>query len=208
MLLLHALGERGTDWAPVMHRLAESFWVMAVDLRGHGDSSWPGIYSFQAMCDDVIDVLDRLGLHTVSLVGHSMGGAVAYLVAMQQPERIQRLVIEDFSPPFPRDRALPDRPSGTLTFDWAVVPAIVGQVNAGDPAAWDGLGAITAPTLLIGGGSASHIPQDKLDETAGHIARCTRITIPAGHNVHATRPAEFADAVLNWTSDTDPLQFN
>ena len=48
MVLLHALGERGADWAPVAGRFAERFRVFAFDLRGHGDSDWPGEYSFRA----------------------------------------------------------------------------------------------------------------------------------------------------------------
>jgi 3-oxoadipate enol-lactonase len=198
MVLLHALGERGADWAPVTARFAERFRVFALDLRGHGGSDWPGTYSFQLMCDDVLGVLDQLGLGQVTLVGHSMGGAVAYLVAMQRPERVERLIVEDASPPFPRDRAIPARPAGPLDFDWAVVPAIVGQVNAGDPPAWDGLSAITAPTLLIGGGPESHIPEEKLAAVADRIPRCDLVTIPAGHLVHTERPAEFASAVLGW----------
>jgi 3-oxoadipate enol-lactonase len=198
MVLLHALGERGRDWAPVSDRFAERFRVFALDLRGHGDSDWPGTYSFQAMRDDVVDALDQLGLGAVTLVGHSMGGGVAYLVVMQRPDLVGRLIVEDAPPPFPRDRALPARPAGPLDFDWAAVPAIVGQVNRGDPAAWDGLSAITAPTLLIGGGPASHIPQDKLAEAAARIPHCDLVTIPAGHRVHAERPAEFASVVLDW----------
>src|SRR5712691_8982051 len=138
MVLLHALGERGASWAPVTARFAERFCVFALDLRGHGDSDWPGTYSFQLMCDDVLGVLDQLGLGKVTLAGHSMGGAVAYLAAMQRPDRVGRLIVEDAPPPFPRDHAIPERPAGSLDFDWAVVPAIIGQVNEGDPAAWDG----------------------------------------------------------------------
>jgi 3-oxoadipate enol-lactonase len=198
MVLLHALGERGTSWAPVTTRFAGRFRVVTLDLRGHGDSDWPGTYSFQLMRDDVLGVLEQLGLGKVTLVGHSIGGAVAYLVAMQRPEMVERLIVEDASPPFPRDRAIPARPAGPLEFDWAVVPAIIGQVNAGDPAAWDGLAAITAPTLLIGGGPGSHIPPDKLAAAAARIPRCDLVTIPAGHHVHTDRPAEFASAVLGW----------
>lgn len=198
MVLLHALGDRGSSWAPVTARFAASFRVFTLDLRGHGDSDWPAAYSFQLMCEDVLGGLDELGLRKVTLVGHSMGGVVAYLLAMQCPDRVERLVVEDAPPPFRRDRPVPERPEGSLDFDWAVVPAIVGQVNRGDPAAWDGLGAILAPTLLIGGGPESHIPQDKLAAVAARIPCCELATIPAGHNVHAARPAEFADVVLNW----------
>jgi pimeloyl-ACP methyl ester carboxylesterase len=198
MVLLHALGERGADWAPVTGRFAERFQVFAFDLRGHGGSDWPGEYSFELMRDDVVAALDELGLSRVTLVGHSMGGAVAYLVTMHRSDLAGRLIVEDASPPFPRDRAIPDRPDGLLDFDWPVVPAIVAQVNAGDQAAWDGLTSITAPALLVAGGAASHVDQAKLADAASRIPRCDLVTVPAGHLVHAARPAEFVSAVLTW----------
>jgi pimeloyl-ACP methyl ester carboxylesterase len=200
MLLLHALGERGSHWTPVIEQFAERFQVLTVDLRGHGDSDWPGEYSFQLMYRDILDVIDQLGLRRITLAGHSMGAIVAYLLAMQNPERVTRLIIEDAPPPFRRDRTVPERPIGPVPFDWPVVPAIVAQVNAGDPATWKGLSAINAPTLIIGGGPDSHIPQDKLAEAATHIPDCTLVTIPAGHNVHTNRPGEFTETVLNWSS--------
>jgi pimeloyl-ACP methyl ester carboxylesterase len=197
-VLLHALGERGSDWTSVTGRFAERFHVVALDLRGHGASDWPGEYSFSLMAGDVLDALDELGLGAVTLVGHSMGGTIAYLLAMQEPDRVERLLVEDACPPFRREDTLPERPAGPLDFDWPVVPAIRGEVSAGDPAMWEGLSAITAPTLLIGGGPESHVPQDLLAAVAERIPRCTLVTIPAGHNVHTARPAEFADAVLDW----------
>jgi 3-oxoadipate enol-lactonase len=198
MVLLHALGDRAAAWAPVTGQFAAAFRVFAPDMRGHGDSDWPGTYSFDLMCRDVLGFLDRLGLGTVTLVGHSMGGAVAYLIAMRQPERVRRLIVEDAPPPFRRERDAPERPAQPLDFDWAVVPAIIGEVNQGDEAAWAGLTRITAPTLLVGGGPDSHIPQDKLSAVAARIPACDLVTIPVGHNVHAARPAEFADMVLSW----------
>ena len=200
MVLLHALGEQHTSWAPVTATFAERFRVFALDLRGHGHSDWPGTYSFDLMRDDVVAVLDELALDKVTLVGHSMGGAVAYLIAEEQPGRVERLIVEDVPPPFPRDRAVPQRPAEPLDFDWAAAPAIIGEVNKGNPAVWDRLPDITAPTLLIAGGPQSHIPQDKLAAVAALIPRCDLVTIPAGHYVHTTRPAEFASAVLGWIS--------
>jgi 3-oxoadipate enol-lactonase len=198
MVLLHALGEQATSWNSVTPRLAPLFRVVNLDLRGHGGSDWPGTYSFELMRDDVIAVLDALGLHDVVLVGHSMGGTVAYLVAQAQPERIKRLIIEDAPPPFPRTRPVPERPEGALPFDWAVVPAIIEQVNDPTRRWWTHLPDITAPTLLVGGGPTSHIPQDLLVEVSELVPDCTLITIPAGHNVHETEPDEFLKAVLTW----------
>jgi pimeloyl-ACP methyl ester carboxylesterase len=201
MVLLHALGEGRISWAEVTADFAHRFRVYALDLRGHGDSDWPGIYSAELMRDDVIGALDQLGLDRITLVGHSLGGTVAYLVAMAQPARIERLIIEDVPLPFRRDRPVPERPEQALDFDWDVVPAIIGQVNKGDPAAWDRLSTITAPTLLIGGGPDSHIPADQLEAVAARIPRCELVTIPAGHHVHVGRPAEFVSVVLSWLAD-------
>jgi len=198
MVLLHALGEQGSTWAQVTARFAERYRVYAPDLRGHGSSDWPGTYSFPLMRDDVVALIDYLGLRQVVLVGHSMGGAVAYLVAMARPHQVGRLIIEDAVLPFRRDRPIPARPPGPLDFDWPVVPAILSQVSEGDPAAWELLETITAPTLLIGGGPQSHIPQDLLTQAAARIPSCQLVTIPAGHNVHAARPAEFSDTVFGW----------
>lgn len=200
MVLLHALGEQATSWQDVSPRFTSSFRVVALDLRGHGASDWPGMYSFELMRDDVLGVLDHLDLRDIILIGHSMGGTVAYLLAQAQPSRIARLVIEDVPPPFPRTRAAPERPSGALPFDWAVVPAIVEQVNDPTLRYWKHLPDITAPTLLIGGGPTSHIPQDKLVEVSKLVPDCTLTTIPAGHNIHESHPAAFAEAVLTWLS--------
>lgn len=87
------------------------------------------------------------------------------------------------------------RPEGPLPFDWAVVPAIVGQFADPDPTWWERLSDISAPTLLIAGGPSSHIPQDKLEEVAARIPRCSIVTIPVGHHIHEARPVEFNEAV-------------
>jgi 3-oxoadipate enol-lactonase len=198
LVLLHGLGAQANTWDTVGAEFARSFRVLAIDLRGHGDSDRPGVYSFELMRDDVLGVLDQLGLDRVSLLGHSMGGTVAYLIAQKEPGRISRLILEDTPPPFPMERIAGERPDGPLPFDWAVVPAIYAQLNDPDPAWWDRLTEITAPTLVIAGGPASHIPQDKLEEAAARLPRGTLQVIPAGHEVHATRPAEFTAAVLRF----------
>ena len=197
-VLLHALGDTAGDWGQVAAALGPDFRVLAVDLRGHGGSGRPGTYSFELMRDDVVAVLDALDLHDVILVGHSMGGVVAYLVALAQPGRLARLVVEDAPPPYPRTRTLPERPPGEFPFDWAVVPAIAGQVN--DPLRrwWPRLPEIMVPTLLVGGGGGSHIPQKLLTEVVGLIPDCTLVTLDAGHNVHAAVPDQFVATLTAW----------
>ncbi len=196
MVLLHALGEQASSWDNVAAR----FRVVALELRGHGASSWPGVCSFKLMRDDVFGVLDALELHNVVLLGHSMGGTGAYLVAHAQPSRVTRLVVEDAPPPFPRTgRARP--PAGEFPFDWTVVSAIITEVNDPTLRWWKHLPGITAPTLLIGGGPTSHIPQDLLVAVADAAPDCTLVTIAAGHDVHEGEPDMFASTVLDWLRD-------
>ena len=71
MVLLHALGERAASWDQVAAQFATRFRVVALDLRGHGASTWPGTYSVPRMRDDVLGVLDALDLHDLVLIGHS-----------------------------------------------------------------------------------------------------------------------------------------
>jgi 3-oxoadipate enol-lactonase len=109
-------------WEVVGADCTKHFRVLAIDLRGHGLSDRPGAYSFELMRDDVLGALDQLGLDGINLLGHSMGEAVAYLIAEKEPGRIFRLILEN-TPPWPWERAVPERPQ-VLPFDWAVVPAI------------------------------------------------------------------------------------
>ncbi|MFI8933313.1 alpha/beta fold hydrolase [Streptomyces sp. NPDC053474] len=118
LVLLHALGEDATDWEAVVPALARSRRAYALDLRGHGRSDWPGDYSLELMQADVLRFLDALGLGPVDLIGHSMGGIVAYLLAQDHPQRVSRLILEDVPIPRPREQTTPTKPDGALTFDW------------------------------------------------------------------------------------------
>lgn len=195
MVLLHGLTSDGSSWDPVAPAFARDWRVYVPDLRGHGRSDWPGTYSFPLLSADVRGFLDALHLEPATLVGHSMGGVAAYLLAQDHPSRVEALVLEETPPPLPQRRPVPERPDGPLSFDWEVRPAIVGQVNAPDPAWWDRLAAITAPTLVMGGGPQSPFPQTGIEAMAERIPAGRMTTIPAGHGIHAARPDEFAAAV-------------
>ena len=151
------------------------------------------------MADDVVAALDVLGVRGAVVVAHSLGGVVAFRLAAARPDLVSLLVVEDVCPPYDRDRPLPQRPDGVeLPFDWDVVPAIAAESGVTDAAAWEALGAITAPTLLVAGGPSSHVPQERLDEVAARIPDCAMVTVDGGHHVHRAEPEAFAGAVLGW----------
>lgn len=203
LVLLHGLGEGSASWDDVAPGFAERFGVVALDLRGHGASGWPGEYSYELMRDDVVGVLDALGLGEVVLVGHSMGGAVAHLVTQTRPDRVAALVLEDAPPPFPRaPRTLPDRPPGPLPFDWAMLTAVLADTDDPSLRWWPGLASVSAPTLVVAGGPTSTTPQERVLEMAAAIPDCTLVTVPVGHHVHVGDPDGFTAAVLGWL-DTD-----
>ena len=169
--------------------------VYAPDLRGHGASDWPGAYTIEQLSADLAAFLDALGLERVALGGHSIGAVPAFLLAARQADRVTRLVLEDPAPPWPRARRDRDRPAGPLSFDWGAT-ALSNEFTAAQVSPWrDSLRRIQAPALLVAGGPASHVDQGQLADMAGLIPDCELLTIPAGHLVHAARPADFTAAV-------------
>jgi len=197
VVLLHALGENSADWDPVAAALSETWHVYAPDLRGHGRSDWPGAYTLALLRDDVLGFLDALELPRAAMIGHSMGGAAAYLLAIRQPGRVTRLVLEEPAPPWPRVPRVPARPPGPLPFDWAVT-RLSAEASHPPESSRAGLAAITAPTLIVAGGPDSQVSQDRLADMAALIPDARLVTIPAGHLVHAARPEAFLSAVTGF----------
>lgn len=91
VLLLHALGRSAADWQPVIDRLDADYRILAVDMRGHGESCRPPEYSFEVMRDDVLEFADALGLEQFHLIGHSMGATTSILFAERWPGRLDVL---------------------------------------------------------------------------------------------------------------------
>lgn len=200
VVLAHGRCGSGVTWAAVAERLAVRHRVYAFDFRGHGLSDWPGRYSFELFRDDLHAFLEARNLSGATVVGHSMGGAAAYLLAERQPGLIGRLVIEEAPPPFPLDppRAPAERPDEEQDFDWPLVPSTDAQLNDPDPESRERLSEITAPTLVIGGGPRSQIAQEDLAWMARQIPGARHVTIDAGHLVHTERPEEFLAALRSF----------
>ncbi|MEO3978978.1 alpha/beta hydrolase [Streptomyces sp. CAU 1734] len=94
VVLIHGIGDSSSTWAGIIPGLAGRYRVIAPDLLGHGASDKPrGDYSPGAYANGLRDLLSALGVERVTLVGHSLGGAVAAQFAYQFPERTERLVL-------------------------------------------------------------------------------------------------------------------
>ncbi|MFF7710338.1 alpha/beta fold hydrolase [Pseudomonas sp. NPDC007930] len=104
LLLLHGHPQTHVIWHKVAARLAQHFTVIAADLRGYGDSSKPPAsadhreYSKRAMAEDMAALMAQLGFERFSLLAHDRGARAAHRLAMDQPARVQRLVLLDIAP--------------------------------------------------------------------------------------------------------------
>ena len=94
VLLIHGMAGSRETWQATQRVLAATCDVIAVDLPGHGRSSLPnGDYSLGSLAAALRDLLDRLDIDRVTVVGHSLGGGIALQFVYQFPERCERLVL-------------------------------------------------------------------------------------------------------------------
>jgi len=151
LVLLHGLsGDRG-NYAEVVAALdsrvrAGALQLLAMDLRGHGESAWadPRRYDAASYAQDVVALIDQLALGRVRLVGHSLGGVVAATVAVARPDLVEALFLED--PPFFEGDAARRAASGVAAFFPRFVAAIRALQEREAPAAE--YEAVLAPVTL------------------------------------------------------------
>ncbi|HUF53268.1 MAG TPA: alpha/beta hydrolase [Dehalococcoidia bacterium] len=101
MMLIHGGQDHSRNWDFVAERLADRYTIYAPDLRGHGDSGWAigGMYSIPEFTLDVANLADRIE-GPLTVIGHSLGGAIALQYAGTIPERVDKLIsIEGWGPP-------------------------------------------------------------------------------------------------------------
>ncbi len=96
VVLLHGLTANGACWAPLARALEKDYDVVMPDARGHGNSGAPDHgYRYDNLAADVMSLIDVLGLATPVVLGHSMGGMTAAVVASRNPKRLRGLVLVD-----------------------------------------------------------------------------------------------------------------
>ena len=102
VLLIHGLGSSTQDWEPQIPDLSKQFEVITFDVRGHGRSSKPEQrYSVKLFADDTAALIRALGIGPTHVVGISMGGMIAFQLAVDAPELLRSLVIVNSGPAMP-----------------------------------------------------------------------------------------------------------
>ncbi len=96
--ILHGLFGSGRNWRSVAQHLAAHHRVLTFDLRNHGASPWADGVSYREMVEDLRATLRARGIEHAALLGHSMGGKIAMVMALLHPGEVDRLVIVDIAP--------------------------------------------------------------------------------------------------------------
>ncbi|WP_371257370.1 alpha/beta fold hydrolase [Phaeobacter sp. 11ANDIMAR09] len=97
LLVVHGLYGSARNWGVICKRLSDERQVVAVDLRNHGQSPWTDSHSYTEMAEDLAEVIEKHG-GQMDVIGHSMGGKAAMMLALNHPEMVHRLIVADIAP--------------------------------------------------------------------------------------------------------------
>ena len=98
LVLLHGLFASMQNWQSIAKRLSDNFHIFNVDLPNHGNSPHTFAIDYEEMRAKTIELIEEKIGRPVHLMGHSMGGKVAMLVALTRPDLVAKLVVEDIAP--------------------------------------------------------------------------------------------------------------
>ena len=214
-----------TDWDALIPKLAEHYKVFAPDCRGHGRSNNPNnSYSFRELADDVAMFVRAVGYEKAHIIGHSNGGNVALVIAMEHPEITQtcipqaanayvtRYLVEREPVLFDSDRVAREAPAwrdemiklhGEVNGQdywkdllWLTMKEIISEPNY-SPA---DLAQVELPMLVImGADDVVNANDEHAQYIAEHVPNA-ELWIPeeTGHNVHQERESEWLEKVLGF----------
>lgn len=157
VLLLHGRSANAIHWQRLAAALADRYRVVAFDQRGHGLTDWPGRYTHRLLTADVEGVAVAAGLGRFALIGHSLGGGIAWAFAARHPEALSCLVLLDTSPDPPGvievNEPTPQRPAGLTAPEeivaWATALGWTKRIGRRDQGRW-----LTRYSRFVPGGAS------------------------------------------------------
>jgi pimeloyl-ACP methyl ester carboxylesterase len=227
VVLIHGAGGTHLYWPPELRRLP-AYRVLALDLPGHGKSTGHGLQSIAAYAQAVEDWLLALGLHSAVFVGHSMGGAIALMLALEHAEHVNGLVLLAAGARLKVSPKLLENAASQTTYQNAVNMVTGWSFGSGASPRLKELAAqrmaetrfgvlygdfvacnnfdeterikqINQPVLVVCGSEDRMTPLCQSQFLAEHIPGATLKTIPgAGHMVMLEKPQPVVDSLLNF----------
>ncbi len=97
LYIAHGLYGSARNWGGIAKRLSDQRQVVALDLRNHGESPWSDAHDYPGLADDMAEVIDHMG-GAGDVLGHSMGGKAAMMLALRHPGLVRRLAVADIAP--------------------------------------------------------------------------------------------------------------
>lgn len=98
IVFCHGLFGQAKNWATISNQFLPEHCSLLIDMPNHGRSDWTQRFDYLEIADLVADEIKRQGQSRVNLIGHSMGGKIAMLIALRHPSLVQRLVVVDIAP--------------------------------------------------------------------------------------------------------------
>jgi pimeloyl-ACP methyl ester carboxylesterase len=226
VVFVHGTGSSHLAWNGQMAALAKSTRAFAIDLPGHGRSQGAGLNTVRGYADVICSFLDALSLERAIIAGHSLGGAIAQTLALENPDRVLGLALvgtgarlrvlpaflggmqDDFAntarqlneaefAPGADARLKQLSEEQLLTCDPGVVYGDLAACNAFD--ILTRVSDIRAPTLIVCGAEDRMTPVKYSQYLAAHIPQTQlRLIEGAGHMVMVERPSEVSRALLEW----------
>jgi pimeloyl-ACP methyl ester carboxylesterase len=98
LVIAHGLFGQGRNWGSLARRLARQRRVVTVDMRNHGDSPWAETGGYREMAGDLAETIEACCNGRADVLGHSMGGKAAMVLALTAPQRVHRLIVADIAP--------------------------------------------------------------------------------------------------------------
>ena len=107
LIMMHGIGRDAHSFDHIVPRFSRDYHVIAMDLRGHGDSAWhpDGAYLVEDLVKDLEGLVEQRSLRGLVLLGNSTGGRVVQMYAGLHPDRARALIVEDVGPERPQDIA-------------------------------------------------------------------------------------------------------